>query len=731
MVAVAASELAKNTHAFEILVGPYAVAHLRISEAIRTRGGTFPKEGLPVYLTDTLESPNAIAPSGGIFSRTLTEEHKRAIKVKRDTQVLVCMGNPPYDREQAEDSANPTPTAQRKGGWVRFGDREAQHGRVENDDNQADMDVTEDGILKDFLEPAKTAGMGGHLKNLYNDYVYFWRWALWKLFENPKANGPGIVSFITASSYLRGPGFVGMRQKMREDFDELWIIDLGGDNLGARKTPNVFNIQTPVAIAIGVRYGASQPDTQALVHYARVDADSREEKLAKIAEIDSFATLSWQDAMAGWMKPFLPQGGGDYWNWPLLTDLFPWQHSGVQFKRNWPIAETKDLAQARWNALLIEAVSQRGKALKESTARRVIAQYRSCWPSAGESERLKSVATLSAADAPDRLVSYGFRSFDRQFALLDARVCDRPRPDMLVAESAHQTYMTSLLAGVLGVGPSAVVSSHVPDLHYFCGRGGKDIIPLWRDFDATAPNITTGLLEQLSESYGGSVSAEDLFAYVYALLATPRFVESFSEELTIPGPRLPLTRDPALFTETATAGRELIFLHTCGERFVPEGVKSGHVPKGAASLNIAIPDTPDAYPEDYEYDPATRSLRIGTGLICGLERDVFEFSVSGLEVVKSWLNYRMKAGAGRKSSPLDDIRPERWTMQMSQELLQLLWLLERTLASYPVLSDLLDRVVAGPLFTAAELPKPEEAQRKPPGHDEDSNEPPQQCFAGM
>ena len=63
-------------------------------------------------------------------------------------------------------------------------------------------------------------------------------------------------TFITASSYLAGPGFIGMREVMRRTFDELWIIDLGGDNLGTRKTPNVFNIKTPVAIAIGVRNSA-------------------------------------------------------------------------------------------------------------------------------------------------------------------------------------------------------------------------------------------------------------------------------------------------------------------------------------------------------------------------------------------------------------------------------------------------------------------------------------------
>lgn len=57
---------------------------------------------MPVYLTDTLESPNADAPACGIFSKSLTDEHRRAIRIKREVQVLVCMGNPPYDREQAK-----------------------------------------------------------------------------------------------------------------------------------------------------------------------------------------------------------------------------------------------------------------------------------------------------------------------------------------------------------------------------------------------------------------------------------------------------------------------------------------------------------------------------------------------------------------------------------------------------------------------------------------------------
>ena len=271
----------------------------------------------------------------------------------------------------------------------------------------------------------------------------------------------------------------------------------------------------------------------------------------------------------------------------------------------------------------------------------------------------------------------------------------------------------------------------IPERHFFCGRGGKDVIPLWRDAEASEANVTSGLLELLSKKYGKRVSAEDLFAYSYALLATPQYVERFSEELTIPGPRLPLTHDSALFHEAAAHGRALIHLHTYGERFVPSGEKFGQVPKGSAYLKTAIPDMPEDYPEEFAYDPAERTLRIGVGLVTNVAPEIFSFSVSGFEVVKSWLSYRMKAGAGRKSSPLDDIRPERWTMQMSQELLQLLWLLEHTIARYPALSDLLDRVVAGPLFAAEDLPMPEEAQRKPPGRDEEADESVQSGFAGM
>jgi predicted helicase len=190
-------------------------------------------------------------------------------------------------------------------------------------------------IFKDFTEPATKAGAGVHIKNLYNDYVYFWRWALWRLFE--QQNRGGIVTFITASSYLAGPGFIGMREVMRRTFDELWVVDLGGDNLGTRKSPNVFNIQTPVAIAIGVRGTKGSRDSLAKIHYAKIEGATRAAKLTQLKDTSSFKALQWKDCEKGIDAPFLPVGTGDFFDWPRLIDIFPYQRSGSKFGRSWPI----------------------------------------------------------------------------------------------------------------------------------------------------------------------------------------------------------------------------------------------------------------------------------------------------------------------------------------------------------------------------------------------------------
>jgi hypothetical protein len=198
------------------------------------------------------------------------------------------------------------------------------------------------------------------------------------------------------------------------------------------------------------------------------------------------------------------------------------------------------------------------------------------------------------------------------------------------------------------------------------------------------------------------------------VLAQPAFTERFREELSTREVRVPITKDADLFERVRQAGARLLWLHTYGERYVPEGRESGQVPQGKARCTVPVPGDAEHYPEDYAYNEDTRTLHVGEGEFAPVEPEVYEFEVSGLKVVQSWLGYRMKEPKGRRSSPLDDINVEEWPAQFTTELLELLWVLEATVEGYPEQAELLEAVVEGDCFTAEELPEVPEAMRKPP-----------------
>ena len=686
-----AVQLGRNLLGFELMVGPFAVTEMRVANTLRRHGAAL-INAQRIFLTNTLESPERQPPQGTFYvERVLAEQASKALNVKKDVNVLVCIGNPPYDRADA---------AAESGDWVRYGDE----GWIRNEKGKP----VRKPILEDFLKPARDAKHGGDLKNLYNLYIYFWRWALWKVFEQNGADEPGIVSFITASSYIRGDAFAGMRQHLRELCDQIWILDLGGEGRGPRKSENIFNIQTPVAIAIAFRASKKMHKQPAKVRFARIEG-SREEKLETLDKIASFDHVSWQDCPDDKQAPFTPAGVGTYFAWPLLTDLMPWQHSGVQLKRTWPISPAGDTLALRWKGLLL--ADDRANAMRETEDRQAVKSYKV--DLLGFSDALP-IREIAAGTPTPPIRRYAYRFLDIQELIGDGRLISRPRPPLWGCYSDKQIYFSGLFSEPLGAGPALAVSAEIPDLHYFRGRGGKDVVPLYRDADAIQPNILPGLLARLGASYGHEVTPEDFSAYIYGIMGHPAYTGRYYEELDTREVRVPLTKNGALFESVRKVGARLLWRHTYGQRFVPAEHLRGRTPNGEAQNTVAVPLCEDGFPRSFEYDAPTRTLHVGKGQFAPVSSEVYEFEVSGLKVVQSWLRYRMKDGAGKKSSPLDDIRPTIWSAAFTTELLELIWVLEATVAGYPEQAELLEAVVTGDCFIAGEMPDVPPGMRKPP-----------------
>lgn len=656
------------------MLAPYTIAHLKL--ALRLRDEGLPSESAQILLTDTLDhEPPQL--SLQLMEDPVAAEGRRASELKQKERFTVVIGNPPYNREQRAEGD----TGRRKGGVVRHG--------------AAGFEP----LIKDLTKPMTDAGLGLHIKNLYNDYVYFWRWAVWQATQLPP--GPGIVIFITASSLLDGISMAGVRSLLREAFDELLIVDLGGEGRGALIEENVFEIRTPVAIALGVKTGINS--TSGTARYIRLSGD----RASKYEQLEHMSLSHESIPIPGdGLDLLIPRSRAAYWAWPSLTHLLPWSYSGAQFKRTWPIGSTRAVLNQRWKNLVSQVPRDRAALLKETGFRTT---RTTPLPLLGTTRRLAPISNLDRNDNPEGLKPYGFRSFDRQWVIADNRVADRPRPHLWAVRSKKQLYLTTLTATRLGHGPVVTVTPYVPDMSHFRGSfGAKDVLPVFRDRATRKMNLTQSLLEVLHHRIKRAINVEDLVAYLHALLGTSAFSDRFADELAeMAGPvHIPMTSNPDLFGRAVALGRELLWYHTWGERFQPAG--NPNLPEGSTLQLSAI----HGYPDKFRYIPVKQILEVGTGRFGPVSQEVWDFEVSGLKVLHSWLGYRMAKGKGRKSSPLDDIRPARWVF--TEEMLRVITILQHTIDVTPAAAQLLEEIVTGPLIPAADLPTPTEAERKPP-----------------
>lgn len=312
-------------------------------------------------------------------------------------------------------------------------------------------------------------------------------------------------------------------------------------------------------------------------------------------------------------------------------------------------------------------------------------------------------------------IRYGFRSFDRQWIIPDNRLLNRPNPSLWKAHSPKQVYLTAPHDRTPTAGPALTCTALIPDLHHYHGRGGR-VYPLWANAAATDSNMPARLLATLAEIFGREIMPEDVMAYIAAVAAHSAYTGRFAADLVQPGLRIPLTADAEIFGEAADVGREVIWLHTFGERFSDPAQgrprSSPRLPPSAAPripAGGAIPTDAEHMPDTISYDAENRRLFVGAGHIENVPPAVWAYQVSGKPVLTHWFSYRRHnrerpiIGDRRPPSPLGDIQPAGWPGEYTTELLNVIHVLGRLIALAPAQAKLLNRICGGPLITADAL----------------------------
>ncbi|GLY80588.1 type ISP restriction/modification enzyme [Actinoallomurus iriomotensis] len=680
---------------FEIQVAPYAVAELRIHGSFKSRFQVeTPTEDLR-FLTDALADTNNVQRKLGAPYRVIEEFRDRANQIKRQVPVMVVIGNPPH----VENTKGRAP-------WI-------EHPRTTMPGPGA---LAERPSLDEF----RAVGLGRYESDLHGMPWYFLRWATWKVFEAERRMPAGVVAFIVPSSVTRSLAFRGLREYLRRKCDLGWVIELTPEGNRPPIATRVFGPDVGRQLSILIFARTTHPDESepADVRYLELHG-TREEKESALVGLTT-TSPRWNPCDTGWQDSFLPAADAEWTAFPSLGDLMPWRTRGVTPGRTWVYAPTASILRTRWRRLLAAPVEERRELFRETQDRSLQSQVK---PLPGFPHFQRPLAE-EYGPCPEP-IQVAYRSFDRQWLIPDNRLLARGRPPLWQVRSEHQVYVSEQDAHEIQEGPALVFTGLVPDLDHFCGWGGGGVRPLWRDITCSAPNMTKRLLSCVASTLRVPASAEDVLAYIAAVTAHPGYTRRFQKQLRQPGVRVPLTADPTLWDRAVSIGREILWLHTYGNRFDDPAagrMRSERSVVEAFGIKCLAPvkSLPERLPELLTYDPDAQSLAVGNGVFAPVRQEVVDYTVSGRRVVWRWLNDRTAQPRNkRRSSDLDDIASISWNRDLTLEFLALLSVLTGCVLLQSEQERLLNEVCAGPLISnddlgdAGVLPVPAAATKPP------------------
>lgn len=535
---------------FEYLMAPYTMAHLKLSTSLGLDNiQTEHLDRLKIYLTNSLEE---VHPEENLdFAKFITDESNAANIIKRDTPVMVVVGNPPYN----EKSAN-------RGEWIT---------NLMNDYKQ---EPGQERILVKRLRNGKyiykNTLKGGNLKGLNNDYCKFIR--LGQNFVGK--NNEGILAYITANTYLDSRLFRGMRYNLLKSFDKIYLINLHGSTMRRESTEDIvdqciFNIRQGVSIAIFIKKKNSNTNELAQVFYKDIYGKRN-------IKLNYLSGHSFDDVNFSKIEP----------NPPLYTFRITDSELKKQYESGFKInelinryvqgfkSERDSIAIQFEKTNIVDIVTaMRSNKTNEELCNHYGFKNNRDW----SLERARDLAK-KRKQWSNYFTEVQYRPFDKRWTYFDKALITYPRP--LVQSSIFGHENLSLCIGQQGnvMGDeewSLVYCSELPVDLNINPRGGAYLFPLYVYNDTLKiTNYSSTIIDKIEiainkrlqepmdkERIEDGFLPVDLIDYIYAILHSVSYRDTYHDFLQNDFPIIPYPESAEYFFSMAELGKKLRDLH--------------------------------------------------------------------------------------------------------------------------------------------------------------------------
>lgn len=523
--------LVPRLNGFEILMASYSMAHLKLDLLLNETGykPTGNQKRFNIFLTNSLEEYHP--DTGTLFATWLSAEANEANRIKRDSPIMVVLGNPPY----AVSSSN-------KGEWIQS-------------------------LLKDYKQELNERKI-----NLDDDYIKFIRYGQHYI----EKKGEGVLAYISNNSFTDGITHRQMRKNLLETFDKIYILNLHGNSKKKETTPdgkkdeNVFDIQQGVSINLFIKTTKNRQHAQ--IFYA--DLYGKRTVKNEQLSVNNLKSIEWKKLIC--TSPyyfFVPknfQAKNTYEQGFKVESLFLHYASGLQTKR--------DAVTIHYDKQSVEAVKRDFILLPEEEIR-----LKYDLPKDGRDWQI-NLAKIDLIENNPKQIQVVYKPFDKRFTFYTGKskgFLAYPRADVskhILHENNLTLHTMRQLSGTKEACEVLVTKDPILDRTLYSTNGTPYMFPLYLYPEKSSlqneriPNLDMTIVNQIAQTLKLTFSFEkskprnefapiDILDYIYSVLYSPTYRETYREFLKIDFPCIPYPTDAKIFWKLVELGSELRKVH--------------------------------------------------------------------------------------------------------------------------------------------------------------------------